>query len=593
MLPRTDRRKVFLVLIIQTGLGLLDLAGVAIVGLLGALFVQGIESGNPGNRVGAVLRILNLSNQSLQVQISVLCGIAVSLLIGRTLISIFFTKKILYFFSLRGAAISSELVSKVLSQSLLQAQSVNSQTIVYSVTVGLEQIMMQVLAVGVVLLSDFSLIIIMSLGLFFVDIWATIASIFVFGVIAICLYKNMHRQANIIGKRRTELIIKNNEKIIEALTSFRETVVGGRRSYYAKEIGKNRYRLASLSAELSFMPFISKYVIESSVIFGTLLIGASQFLLMDAKHAVATLALFMAAITRIAPAVLRVQQSAIQIKGSLGSAGITLDLIDKLQKINLRANLEKEIDFDHSGFTPSIYINKVSFTYPGNPSPTIIDASLNIPSGAVVALVGSSGAGKTTFADIILGLIDPDEGEIKLSGLPPLESLQKWPGAVAYVPQDIVLANGTIRENVGLGYPIEVATDEIINSALKFANLESFVCNLPDGLDTQIGERGTNISGGQRQRLGIARAMFTRPHLIVLDEATSALDGDTEVAISGAIDDLRGSRTVIMIAHRLSTVRNADIVVYMDEGRIVAQGSFDEVRQAVPDFDRQAKLMGL
>ena len=593
VLSRADRQKVFFVVLIQTGMGLLDLAGVAAVGLLGALSVQGIETGKPGNRVGSVLKLLGLSHQSFQMQVAVLGALAVSLLIGRTLVSIFFTKKILYFFSMRGAAISSELVSRVLAQPLLQAQATSSQETLYSITFGVGQITMQVLAVGVVMLSDLSLLIVMSLGLFFVDIWTAIGSILLFGGIALALYRNMHLKATLLGTTSTALGVKSNEKIIEALSSFRETVVGNRRAYYARVIGERRYELADISAELNFMPFISKYVIESSVVIGTLLIGASQFLLRDATHAVATLAVFMAAGTRIAPAVLRVQQASIQIKSSLGSAGLTLDLIDRLRDFNLSESIENEIDIEHQGFEAAIKIEKVSFTYPGNSTPTISDASVNIPVGAAVALVGSSGAGKTTFADIILGLIVPDKGRITLSGLPPLDALNKWPGAAAYVPQDVVLSNGSIRENVGLGYPKDVATDAMVLNALRVAHLDEFVKGLSEGLDTQIGERGAKISGGQRQRLGIARAMFTRPHLLVLDEATSALDGETEAAISDAIHELRGSTTVVMIAHRLSTVRNADIVVYLDKGRILAQGTFDEVREAVPDFDRQAKLMGL
>jgi ABC-type multidrug transport system fused ATPase/permease subunit len=164
---------------------------------------------------------------------------------------------------------------------------------------------------------------------------------------------------------------------------------------------------------------------------------------------------------------------------------------------------------------------------------------------------------------------------------------------VSYVPQDVVIASGTIRENVALGYPLEKATDELILSALKVAHLDEFVANLPQGIETQVGERGAKISGGQRQRLGIARAMFTRPHLLVLDEATSSLDGETEANISAAIHDLRGLTTVVIIAHRLSTVRSADQVVYLSNGNAVASGTFDEVRRAVPDLDRQAKIVGL
>ena len=249
--------------------------------------------------------------------------------------------------------------------------------------------------------------------------------------------------------------------------------------------------------------------------------------------------------------------------------------------------------YKRQGFTSEIEIENVSLTYPSKQLPAISNITLSIPSGASVAFVGPSGAGKTTIIDVLLGVLNPDDGGVLISGLPPLLAVAKWPGAVSYVPQDVVISAGTIRENVALGYPAKEATDELVMSALKVAHLDRFVSNLPEGLDTQVGERGAKISGGQRQRLGIARAMFTRPHLLVLDEATSSLDGETEASISEAIHELRGSTTVVLIAHRLSTVRNADIVAYLAEGKIMAKGTFNEVRNAVPDFDRQAKLMGL
>jgi ABC-type multidrug transport system fused ATPase/permease subunit len=256
-------------------------------------------------------------------------------------------------------------------------------------------------------------------------------------------------------------------------------------------------------------------------------------------------------------------------------------------------NVDDTVDIVHEGFQSEIKIENVALTYPNKPNPAISDITLTIPSGTSVAFVGPSGAGKTTIIDVLLGVLNPDKGNVLISGLPPLLAVAKWPGAVSYVPQDVVISAGTIRENVALGYPAEEATDELVMNALKVAHLDDLVANLPEGLDTQVGERGAKISGGQRQRLGIARAMFTHPHLLVLDEATSSLDGETEASISDAVHSLRGSTTVVMIAHRLSTVRNADIVVYLSKGKVLATGTFDEVRNAVPDFDRQAKLMGL
>jgi ABC-type multidrug transport system fused ATPase/permease subunit len=223
----------------------------------------------------------------------------------------------------------------------------------------------------------------------------------------------------------------------------------------------------------------------------------------------------------------------------------------------------------------------------------LLDVNVSIESGESLAIVGPSGAGKTTFVDVLLGVLKPSSGDVRISDLEPLAAISRWPGAISYVPQDVVISNGTIRENIAMGFPIEVASDELVWDALEIAQLTEFVKSLPLGLDTPVGERGTKISGGQRQRLGIARAMFTKPKLLVLDEATSSLDGQTEADISDAIQRLKGMVTVVLIAHRLSTVRNASLVVYMTNGEIVARGTFEEVRKAVPDFDHQAQLMGL
>ena len=174
-----------------------------------------------------------------------------------------------------------------------------------------------------------------------------------------------------------------------------------------------------------------------------------------------------------------------------------------------------------------------------------------------------------------------------------MEAINKWPGAIAYVPQDVMISNGSIKENLVLGYSQDEVGDELIQNALGIAHLQNFVLSLSEGIDTHVGERGSNLSGGQRQRLGIARALITKPKLLVLDEATSSLDGQSESDISDSINEMRGEITVLLIAHRLSTVQNADKVVYMEDGKILCVGTFDEVRKKVPNFDKQASLMGL
>ena len=593
ILTRSDRQKLIFVSIAQVGMGFLDLFGIALIGILGALAITGVQSGEPGNRVSAALRLMQLESFSFQTQVSILAMLAGVLLVGRTLLSIYFTKRILYFFSLRGASISSNLVSKLLRESLLKVQERTTQQTLYSVTHGVNSLVIGVIAVAVSLVTDIAVLIVIALGLFYVDPFIALSSFLFFTVIGLTLYYLMNIRATSLGKRNATLTIASNQKINEVFSSYRELIVRNRRAYYAKEIGDQRILLARNQAETSFMPNYSKYIFEIAVIVGAILISASQFILHDAGRAIGTLAVFLAAGTRVAPAILRIQQGAVQIKGNIGAAQPTLDLLDELGELSGIEFGEDRIDFAHDNFMSKIEVEKVSLTYPGNSSPSIDQVSFKIEESKIVAIVGPSGAGKTTLVDVLLGVLKPDNGEVKISGVSSIEAISKWPGAISYVPQDVLIVDGTIRHNVALGFPSSTLNVEQIMSAVEDSALGDFIKSLPMGIDTEVGEAGTKLSGGQRQRLGIARALYTNPKLLVLDEATSALDGETESLVTDSIQKLRGKVTVVMIAHRLSTVRNADVVIYMQSGKVQAVGNFEEVRRKIPNFDHQASLMGL
>ncbi len=593
ILPRRDRKRIVAVAILQVCLGFLDLAGVAVIGVIGALAINGVAATEPGNRVGALLEFLHLDSFNLQTQTFILGISAAILLIGKTVISIIFTRRMLYFLSRRAAVLSANLVSRLLSQSLLTVQSKSLQQMMYSVTGGVSVVTVSVLGTAITMVSDLSLLMVMGIGLLVVDPIVAISTFLAFTLVAIALYRLMHVKAERLGNKQAELSISSSEKIYEVIVAFREMVVRNRRNYYARTIGKQRHLLSDTTAELAFMPNIAKYVIEITVILGALVMCAIQFATSNAAHAVAVLSIFLAATTRIAPAVLRIQNGAISLRGSIGAARPTLKLIEQLGSVEETQNTDDVLRDSHEGFESSIQITDLSFTYPEKDLPAISNLNLRINPGTIVAIVGPSGAGKTTLVDLLLGVLPIQEGSIKISGFNPQETIQRWPGAIAYVPQDVSVGNGTIRESISMGYPVEAASDKRVYEAIEIAQLRDFVNALDLGVDTSTGDRGTKMSGGQRQRIGIARAMFTKPKLLVLDEATSSLDGATEANLSDAIQSMRGEVTILMIAHRLSTVRNSDLVIYLSEGRLVASGTFEEVRLAVPDFDHQATLMGL
>ncbi|MGA0887745.1 MAG: ABC transporter ATP-binding protein [bacterium] len=593
LLDRRDRQKVVWVIALQIAFGFFDLLGVMLIGVIGALAITGVSSGKPGDRVSTLLEFVGLQDSPLQVQVASIGLVAAVLLISKTLFSIYFSRRVLFFLSRRGAAVSARMVAKLLRQSLITVQSRSLQTSLYAVTHGVTLMTVGVLGVFVSLVSDLSLLIVLLTGLFLVDSAMALGTLIAFSLIAYSLWRLMHVRVKNLGLKTADISVESSETVFEVLTAYREATVRNRKSFYARLIGRQRLELANLQAEMSFMPNISKYVIEIAVVISAVAIAGFQFMINDASRAVAILSIFLAATTRIAPAVLRVQQGAVSMRGTIAAAQPTLDLLRELGWEQDEFETWKEPNFIYDGFIPRVELERVTFSYPGRDTDVVDEVSLLIPEGSFTGFVGSSGAGKTTLIDLMLGVLEPKIGHVLISGQSPREAIKQFPGAISYIPQDVVVVNGSIRKNVTLGFEEGSIPDHYVWDALKIAHLDEFVNTLPEKLDSSVGDRGTKLSGGQRQRLGIARAMVTKPKLLVLDEATSAMDGELELNIGEAIQEMRGEVTIIMIAHRLSTIRNCDVVFHLSEGKVSGKGTFEELKALVPEFSRQATLMGL
>ena len=588
-----DRLKLFLTTIIQIFLSIFDLVGLVLIGLLGTVIISGFQSSSIGNREAYILGLFSLETMNIQSRVAVL-GLLIAVIFStKTICSIYLTKKSLYFVSRRGAYLSSKLVTLIFSNSITKYSKFSHQEIIYCISTGIANLTTGVLANLVIVISDIALLIVLFLGLLLINPIVSISSLFMFSIAAYAINRIMKLHFFALGVEESDLAIESKDKTFEILNTYREATVRNTRLNYISKIQDQRFKLAEIQALRNYIPRLNKYLIEITMISGILLVAGLQFIINDAAEAISNLAIFLAAATRVAPAVLRIQQGIISIQSGLGNSKKTIEIIEHLSKSTSEVVNGNSPDFVYNDFKPTISIKNLEFSYSLMGAPVLEGLNLEILPGEQIAVVGSSGAGKTTLVDLILGIHSPTKGKVTVSGRDPLASISAWPGAIAYVPQDIFVVNGSVWENVTLGFNIDVSREKLVWDALILARADKLVRDLPDGLLSKIGESGYKLSGGEKQRIGIARALFTKPKLLILDEATSALDADTEMDVTDAIKSLKGNTTTVMIAHRLSSVRNADKVVFMSGGKIKSIGTFNEVRDQVPDFDKQANLMGL
>jgi len=600
LLDPRSRRILWLLIIAQMLLAFLDMAGVLLFGLVAALSASAISGEDPA-LIADILDRLGLAQSD---EISLAIGFAVfagALFVVKSVTSFILVRRAYRFLAARQAIIASRLASRLLTRPLQDVQRRSSQKTAFSLVQGVNAATMGVLGGSVIVAAETAVLVVLAIGLVVVDPAAALFTLAFFALIGWLLQRILGNWASRWGRQLSLTDIASITSVQNAVRTYREVSVTGRQAVYVDHFRKLRWEAARVQANVQVMNQVSKYVFEIAFVLGAGLLAVSQFLTRDAIAAVAVIAVFLTAATRIMPALLRLQGALLGIRSRAGAATPTLELAEELPEIGgaitfdsrLRDQLESGMRAGYPGFVAEVQMERVSLTYPEAERPAAQQVSLRVPVGHSLALAGPTGAGKSTVADLILGVLHPQEGRVSISGMKPSEAAQTWPGAIAYVPQDITVIDGTVRDNVALGLPADIVDDDLVWDALERAHLAQMVLGDQGGLDLIVGENGVCLSGGQRQRLGLARALYTRPKLIVLDEATSALDSETEQIISKTLESLGREVTMVIIAHRLATIRHCDAVVYLEEGRMLSNGTFDEVRAEQPNFDRQASLLGL
>ena len=402
------------------------------------------------------------------------------------------------------------------------------------------------------------------------------------------------------GRNIRKGAVASGGSILELVDGFREISVLGKQDFFLTRFIEASKLSARTGVTLQILKSLPRYIAEAGLIVGALGFVMWQLGRGTLGEGLLALGIFLAGSFRIMAAILPLQQLWNELRVSQNWVTMAQDILLKLRDTPELLNSDiytPTVSKDSADGVAEpitsldLSLAEVSFGFDGAKQAAVKGVSLKIPAGSLAAIVGPSGAGKTTLVDLMLGLYEPDLGEVRVGGIEPGLLRQQTPGLLAYVPQKPGLVGGSIAHNVALGVADEDIDEDAVWEALKKAQLFDLVLGLPEKIHSSLGAHSDGLSGGQIQRLGLARALYTNPRLIILDEATSALDAATEASVAEAIGNLGSETTVIVIAHRLSTIQHADQVHVMDEGKVIASGTFKEVRKKVPLIEEYVKLM--
>lgn len=423
-----------------------------------------------------------------------------------------------------------------------------------------------------------------SLGLFallvFLQPIGTLATVSVFGVTAALFRKFTNSRIKIWGQAQNFHKGMILQHLQQGFGGIKDVKILGAESHFVSQYQRDLEGKSRVDQRFAIAQVLPRFGLEILTIVGLAILVSTMALLGSELSAILpVVGLFGAASFRLLPAINRLINNT-QLIGLSRPQVIDLFKDLALSPIEINDRRERQV------FQSEILINDVSFTYSAATSEALSNVSLHISRGEAIGFIGVSGSGKSTLVDILLGLLKPTDGRVLVDGLDIYENLRGWQDQIGYVPQSIFLTDDSLRRNVAFGLPKDRINNDAVNVAIRSAQLEEFVASLPDGIETVVGERGVRLSGGQRQRIGIARALYHNPDVLVLDEATSSLDTETELGVMQAVQALRGKKTVIIVAHRVSTVAYCDRVYRLERAQIVDEGTYLEVISRVSTSSR-------
>jgi ABC-type multidrug transport system fused ATPase/permease subunit len=581
----------FTLLALRSALSFLDIAAIAAIGYLAASVAKVISG---AGELGQSFEVGGVTLPGVTVEtIPLVAGLILALFISKTLLTVVITGWTAFFIG-KIESRAAKLISEIyFGGNLSDSRKYSLEEMMFAVTTGTANAFNNLLnAFSTIVTEGILFVVLIVMGFLFVDSAATLAAVLYFGLVALVIQFVIGSITLRAQEQNYESSIKLYTSVNNIISVFRELSVSGNKTKFLRDISESKRLATNSSAKTLFISSLPRHIIETALLLGVAAFFLSQVSSGDVASSIATIGIFLAGSFRLTTAMLPIQASFLGIKAALPSARIAQDILAGLPNLSARQALTQnrfEEVLELSKPIGAVFEN-VSFFYPDSKHPALEEVSLVIEPGSQTALIGPSGAGKSTIADMLCLLIKPTSGRVfQVTDSSNLEPAVL--GRVSYVPQKPGMISGTILENVALGIELEeVDRDEVLKT-LEAVHLGPLIEDLPLGIDTHLGKLKDSLSGGQMQRLGLARALYSKPSLLVMDEATSALDAESEFEIQKTLEQMRGKVTLVVIAHRLNTIQHADKVILLEEGRVQDSGTFKDLIARNLSVEKAVELM--
>ena len=589
MTPK-ERSKWYFLTGLRAMLSVLDLLGILAIGFVVTSTAIFLTQGSSPNRV---LNFAGLQIPAVTAETLPIVGFSIlAIFLIKALFSILISRTSALFVATIEARAAKAIAERVFGGDLAQARLRSREDMSYAIQFGSPSAFNHLLNFTSTVAAEGSLFVMICLGFLLVDPWATLGAVAYFAIIALVIQYFVGTLMARAGVKAVKGTIEANGAVGDLISVFRELSVLKLRHKYIDRIYQSRISAAESAATQTYLNNMPRYIVEAALLIGVALFILVQALTGEIVSSAATIGVFLSGGFRLTAALLPLQNALLGIKAQVPVASRAHVIL-----LESQLNSFQENNLADPGRTAGLALGPigvefqdVSFQYENSSTFAIKNVAFTIKAGQQVAFLGPSGAGKSTIADLMCGVARPAIGQVLLDiGGEDIPNNHSY--SVSYVPQKPGIVSGSVSQNVALGSDPENINEREVLEAITRANLEPVISSLPLGIHTDLGNFHDALSGGQIQRLGLARALYSKPGLLVMDEATSALDAESEAEIAKALEKMRGKVTVVLIAHRLNTVQHADQVFLIEEGRIVDQGTFQELIRRNPSIVRLVQLM--